>query len=94
MEFILSRKIKVVGCLNCPYLLKQQISDNKHLYSCTHPSFIDSPIVPTNIVENIGKESEHEGMIKFDTFPGWCPLDTDSYECSCYNSINSTGIKE
>ncbi len=85
MIHIPTRKIKVVGCMNCPYLVKKYLPDNKYVYKCKHHSFHRTPIIPTGTVENLGGEHLYDGMIKFYPFPEWCPLEVESYVCSCNN---------
>lgn len=85
MIHIPTRKIKVVGCMNCPYLVKKYLPDNKYVYKCKHHSFHRSLIIPTGTVENLGDEYLYDGMIKYSPFPEWCPLEVESYVCSCNN---------
>lgn len=85
MIHIPTRNIKVVGCMNCPYLVKKYLPDNKYVYKCKHHSFHRSPIIPTGTVENLGGEHNYDGMIKYSPFPEWCPLEVESYVCSCNN---------
>lgn len=85
MIHIPTRKIKVVGCMNCPYLVKKYLPDNKYVYKCKHHSFCRSLIIPTGTVENLGDEYLYDGMIKYSPFPEWCPLEVEPYVCSCNN---------
>ena len=85
MEYILTRKIKVVGCLNCPYLYKQKLTEGKYVYKCHHPSFqVGVPQIPFGQVEDLGIEMDEPTMMPYSSFPDWCPLDVETC-ISCYN---------
>jgi hypothetical protein len=83
MEVVLTRKIKVVGCLNCPYLFKQELTDMKYAWKCHHPSFQGSPMIPFKNVEGLGSNMDSPMEFPNSSFPDWCPLEVDMYVCSC-----------
>lgn len=88
MNYITARKIKVVGCLNCPYLFKQNLPDNKYIYKCHHPSFqLGSPQIPFKVVEDLGAEMDEPTMFPTSSFTEWCPLEYESVVCCC-NPVN------
>ena len=88
MNYITTRKIKVVGCLNCPYLFKQELPDNKYIYKCHHPSFqLGSPQIPFKFVEDLGAEMDEPTMFPTSSFPEWCLLEIESVVCCC-NPVN------
>ena len=83
MEIVVTRKIKVVGCLNCPYVFRQSLSDKAYAYKCLHPSFNQgSPIIPINTVESVGENIDKVVGWGDSTFPSWCPLECDSPICT------------
>lgn len=64
-----AKKIKVVGCANCPYKSNLPSSEDPSITEsrCGHPSFID--VYP--------KVGEVEQFDPNNMFPDWCPLEND-----------------
>lgn len=59
------KKIKVSGCINCPYC-----KSNNSRYNCTHPSFKNDIEIPS---EYLSKPLEMCPAM----CPHWCPLDDE-----------------
>ena len=74
------KKIRVSGCLNCPYMerSKHYIDENEteDWYSCQHPSFIsrgsDFPEIHTDTINNIICGNGDKST------PLWCPLEDNN----------------
>ena len=86
---IVTRKIKVVGCLNCPYRKEiRNLIDNvpQVINECRHPSFNHKPKLNNEYIENL-KEGKEHSMVRNSYTPDWCPLEIESYVCCC-NPVN------
>lgn len=78
------RKIKVSGCLNCPYCIKQNDTtiDGKSItvaYICNHQSFQvlnGAPKIPLHFIQDLENGVEFK-MCGEDYMPTWCPLEYD-----------------
>lgn len=73
------RKIKVSGCLNCPYRIGRHDSNPM----CQHPSFNINgitPTIPTRYCEDLLNGVEHT-MCREEYMPSWCPLEYDGLVC-------------
>ena len=72
------RKIKVSGCLNCPYRI-----GGRNGNQCNHPSFgINgiTPTIPIKYIEELLNGVEHT-MCQEEYMPSWCPLEYDGLVC-------------
>lgn len=81
---VLTRKIKVVGCLNCPYYAEftdasLPLEEQEDIRQCTHPSFKRSPMINGEYVTDLQDSRERRMSVRF--MPDWCPLDIDSAIC-------------
>lgn len=82
------RKIKVSGCLNCPYCMEQThlTIDNKEVVLkniCQHPSFGAhkvTPQIPLQYITDLDSGIEHK-MCFEEYMPNWCPLEYDGLVC-------------
>lgn len=73
------RKIKVSGCLNCPF--RMQDADGAHL--CDHPSFGVNgvtPSIPPKYIDDLRSGVEYV-MCQAEYMPSWCPLEYDGLVC-------------
>lgn len=73
------RKIKVSGCLNCPY----RIGRHDVNPMCEHPSFgvkSITPTIPIKYCEGLMNGVEHT-MCPEEYMPNWCPLESDNVIC-------------
>lgn len=74
---MIARRIKVTGCLNCPYHKEHSYGDDdkglvEFSYFCEHPSFGHSPRVGKEYVHNLYDGAEGENVRYM---PNWCPLE-------------------
>lgn len=82
------RKIKVSGCLNCPYCMEQThlTIDNKETVLnkiCHHPSFVAqraTPTIPLQYITDLAGGIEYS-MCPKEYMPNWCPLEYDGLVC-------------
>ena len=81
------RKIKVSGCLNCPYLIKFESSalignTKTYTYSCAHPSFKfgKNSQIEYKYIENM-EDGKEECYTQY--CPNWCPLEIDYIPVNC-----------
>lgn len=82
------RKIKVSGCLNCPYCMEQThpTIDNKETVLnkiCHHPSFgaqRATPTIPLQYIIDLAGGIEYS-MCSKEYMPNWCPLEHDGLVC-------------
>lgn len=82
------RKIKVSGCLNCPYCMEQThlTIDNKETVLnniCHHPSFgaqRATPTIPLQYITDLAGGIEYS-MSSKEYMPNWCPLEHDGLVC-------------
>lgn len=82
------RKIKVSGCLNCPYCMEQThlTIDNKEVVLkkiCQHPSFGAhkvAPQIPLQYITDLDSGIEHKKSFE-EYMPNWCPLEYDGLVC-------------
>lgn len=82
------RKIKVSGCLNCPFRLQQThpTIDNGEVtlkYICQHPSFLSqkaTPQIPLKYIVDLEGGVEYV-MCQTEYMPSWCPLEYDGLVC-------------
>ena len=91
MNYTISKKIKVVGCLNCPYHSSIEKVINKEgelgmVEYCCHPSFECAIPMDNEYIEDMKSGKKLTMCQRF--FPDWCPLETESYVCCC-NPINT-----
>lgn len=91
MNYITARKIKVTGCLNCPYhtatekVINEETKEKGRVEFCMHPSF--ECAMPMNN-EHIEKMKSGKIPIRgTQFFPEWCPLEMESCVCYC-NPVN------
>lgn len=72
------RKIKVIGCFNCPYMKPRLVEGAEKMF-CEHPSFIMDG-VNTEIKSNLhpDEDKDPESLI-----PAWCPLEFDTSVLPC-----------
>lgn len=91
MNYITARKIKVVGCLNCPYhtATEQVINDETkelgRVNCCSHPSFECAIPIDEECIDRL--KSGLPQRMTYSYFPDWCPLEIESVVC-CYNPVN------
>ena len=77
------RKIKVSGCLNCPYCQSYHPTEEEIKHCCKHPSFRSSsklPDIPNRVFDDIVSGVEHT-MYQEEYMPSWCPLEYDGVVC-------------
>lgn len=77
------RKIKVSGCLNCPYCQPYKHTETETKYYCNHHSFgkaMKLPIIPDRVFEDIVSGVEYT-MCREEYVPNWCPLEYDNIFC-------------
>lgn len=75
---MIARRIKVTGCLNCPYHKEKVnivssdggLDEVSHL--CEHPGFEFSPSIDNQYIDNLHKGLEGY-MVQY--MPDWCPLE-------------------
>lgn len=67
------RKIKVIGCFNCPYMKLRLIEGTEKMF-CEHPSFIMDGVVNIEAKSDLHPDDDKdpESLI-----PAWCPLEFD-----------------
>ena len=69
------KKIKVSGCLNCPYMEKTSNYGKESIIECKHHSFIncggDFPVIKEEIIKNFSDGNPG------DKYPDWCPLENN-----------------
>ena len=73
------RKIKVSGCLNCPYRNKEA----NGVHKCSHPTFHINGYTPTikpKYIEDLRDGVEYT-MCREEYMPNWCPLEYDGLVC-------------
>lgn len=73
------RKIKVSGCLNCPYWMADNPENPETNHYCNHPSFgraLKLPIIPNRVFDDIVSGKEYT-MCREEYMPNWCPLEYD-----------------
>ena len=90
MNYITTRKIKVVGCLNCPYCgmrmrVINQTKEVECINICLHPSFETALPIDSECIEDM--KSGKRQVMRTSYFPEWCPLEIESYVCCC-NPVN------
>lgn len=91
MNYITTRKIKVVGCLNCPYhtatekVLNEETKERGRVEFCMHPSFECTIPMDKKHIEDM--KSGKKPIMGAQYFPEWCPLEMESCVCCC-NPVN------
>lgn len=91
MKYITTRKIKVVGCLNCPYhartekVINEKTKEKGMVEYCMHHSFECAMPMDNEHIEDM--KSGKKPMIGTQYFPDWCPLEMESVVCCC-NPVN------
>lgn len=71
------RKIKVSGCLSCPY--REMEPNGKH--KCCHPMFRGyTPTINPRYIEDLRDGKEYT-MCREEYMPSWCPLEYDGLVC-------------
>lgn len=87
MNYITTRKIKVVGCLNCPYhamrmrVINQETNEVERTDICKHPSFETALPIDGECIEDM--KSGKRQVMRTSYFPDWCPLEIEGYVCCC-----------
>ncbi len=91
MNYITTRKIKVTGCLNCPYhaatekVTNEETKEKSRVEFCIHPSFECAMPMDNEHIEDM--KSGKKPRIGTQYFPDWCPLEMESCVCYC-NPVN------
>lgn len=89
MSYIASRKIKVTGCLNCPYyertekVINEETIERGRVEYCMHPSFKCAMPMDNEHIEDMKSGKKQTMAVSY--FPNWCPLEVESYACCCCN---------
>ena len=87
MNYIATRKIKVVGCLNCPYhtgvekVINEETKELGRVEVCVHPSF--ECVIPMDNEHIEDMKSGKKQTMAVSYFPNWCPLEVESHVCCC-----------
>lgn len=91
MNYITTRKIKVVGCLNCPYhiatekVINDETKELGRVDCCSHPSFECAIPIEKECIDRLS--SGLPQRMAYSYFPEWCPLEMESVVCYC-NPVN------
>lgn len=91
MNYAVTKKIKVVGCLNCPYhalrmrVINQETGETERANICKHPSFECAIPIDNEHIEDM--QSGKKQIMGTRYFPDWCPLETEGLICCC-NPVN------
>lgn len=82
-----TRKIKVVGCLNCPYhtggekVINEETKELGRVEFCKHPSFECAIPIDKECIDRL--KSGLPQRMTYSCFPNWCPLEMESCVCCC-----------
>lgn len=72
-DYVVTKKIRVVGCLNCPYFRPMgYFEEHKINAQCAHPSFRGAQV-------DISNEDIRDPQY----MPDWCPLEVEVHCCCC-----------
>lgn len=91
MNYAVTKKIKVVGCLNCPYhtATEKVINDETKEVGladvCSHPSFGCIIPIDEDCINRLRNGFPQRMTSSY--FPDWCPLETEVVVCCC-NPVN------
>ena len=91
MNYIATRKIKVTGCLNCPYhtatekVINEETKELGRVEFCMHPSFECAIPIDKECIDRL--KSGLPQRMTYSYFPEWCPLEMESCVCCC-NPVN------